>query len=85
MIYGNRVRLRGVERSDLPQFKEWLNDPDVIEGLALYRPLSMADEEQWFEALSKRDGAEKPLAIEIKDGDGWQHELLQPRVDQPVR
>lgn len=71
MIYGNRVRLRGVERSDLSQFKDWLNDPEVIEGLALYLPLSLADEEQWFEEVSKRDGAVKPLAIEIQDGEGW--------------
>jgi RimJ/RimL family protein N-acetyltransferase len=71
MIYGNRIRLRGVERSDLPHFKEWLNDPEIIEGLALYLPLSLEDEEQWFEGLSKRDAAEKPLCIEIKEGGGW--------------
>ena len=71
MIYGERIRLRGVERSDLPQFKEWLNDPEVIEGLGMYLPLSMSDEEQWFEGMSKRDPVEKPLAIDIRDDNGW--------------
>jgi RimJ/RimL family protein N-acetyltransferase len=71
MIYGERIRLRGVERSDLPQFQEWLNDPEVIEGLATYLPLSMADEEQWFEGMSKRDTVEKPMAIEVKEDNGW--------------
>jgi RimJ/RimL family protein N-acetyltransferase len=71
MIYGKHIRLRGVERSDIPQFYEWLNDPEVTEGLSLYLPLSMADEEKWFERIAQADQAEKPLAIELKEGDGW--------------
>jgi len=27
MITGKRIRLRAVERADLPQFVAWLNDP----------------------------------------------------------
>lgn len=71
MIYGKRVRLRGVERSDIPLFYEWLNDPEVTEGLSLYLPLSMDDEEKWFERVTHMEDHEKPLAIELKDGDGW--------------
>ncbi len=71
MIYGKRIRLRGIERGDIPQFQQWLNDPEVLEGLAIYLPLSMADEEQWFEELSKRDPVEKALAIDIKEGNDW--------------
>ena len=29
MIYGERIRLRRDERTDLPKFVEWLNDPEV--------------------------------------------------------
>jgi RimJ/RimL family protein N-acetyltransferase len=71
MIYGKRIRLRGVERNDLPKFYEWLNDPEVTQGLSLYLPLSMTDEEKWFEKIAGMEQMEKPLAIEIKDGDGW--------------
>ncbi len=71
MIYGKRIRLRGVERGDLPKFYEWLNDPEVIQGLSIHLPLSMAEEEKWFEKIAGMDQSEKPLAIEIKDGDGW--------------
>ncbi len=71
MIYGERVRLRAVERSDIPYFQAWLNDPEVTQGLALYLPLSILDEEKWLERISQEDPNEKPLAIEIKDGDGW--------------
>jgi RimJ/RimL family protein N-acetyltransferase len=71
MIYGKRIRLRGVERGDLPRFHEWINDPPVRDGLAVFLPLSMQDEESWFDKTAQREQAEKPLAIEIKDGDGW--------------
>jgi len=71
MIYGERLRLRAVERGDIPHFQAWLNDPEVTHGLALYLPLSTLDEEKWLERISQEDPHEKPLAIEIKDGDGW--------------
>ena len=72
MIPGKRVRLRAVERTVLPKSKEWLNDPEVMEGLSLYLPLSTTDMEKWFENVMQNDPAQRPLAIEILDGDSWQ-------------
>lgn len=69
VIYGKRVRLRAVERGDVGKFHEWVNDPEVTRGLALYLPMSMRDEETWFER--ERNPNEKPLAIEIRRGKGW--------------
>ena len=63
MICGNHIRLRGVERSDLPAFQKWLNDPEVTEGLSTYLPLSRIDEEQWLDGMSRMQPDEKPLAI----------------------
>ncbi len=71
MIYGERVRLRGVEREDLPHFVRWLNDPEVRRGLTLYRPLSLAEEEEWFRSLMKQPPDERSLAIEVREGDSW--------------
>ena len=71
MIYGKNIRLRGVERSDIQRFYEWLNDPEVTAGLSLYLPMSMTDEEKSFERLAQTPQDEKPLAIEIKDGETW--------------
>lgn len=71
IIYGERIRLRAVERDDLKKYHEWLNDPEVTRGLALYLPLSMVDEENWFDAMTKRDPNEKPFAIEIKKRKTW--------------
>jgi RimJ/RimL family protein N-acetyltransferase len=71
MLYGKRIRLRGNERSDLPKFVEWLNDPEVQRYLSMSLPISQAAEEQWFENMLKRPPEEQSLGIEIKDGEGW--------------
>jgi len=71
MLYGKRIRLRGNERSDLPKFIEWLNDPEVRRYLAMSMPISQATEEQWFENMLKRPPEEQSLGIEIKDGNAW--------------
>ena len=71
MIYGERVRLRATERDDVKKFYSWVNDPGVTRYLSLYLPMSTVDEENWFEAMNKRDQSEKTLVIEVRDGDGW--------------
>jgi RimJ/RimL family protein N-acetyltransferase len=71
MLVGNNLRLRAVERTDLPLFVQWLNDPEVTRNLLLYLPLSLAQEEDWFESLAKRPMEERPLAIEIHEAGSW--------------
>ncbi len=68
MIYGERVRLRAIERDDLQQYYAWVNDPEVTRNLGLYLPMSNRDEEGWFERVSQGDANERPLAIEMRDG-----------------
>ena len=71
MIYGERVRLRAIERSDLSKFVEWMNDPEVIAGLMISLPMSFAEEEGWYEGVLKHPAAERPYGIEIRKGDEW--------------
>ncbi len=55
MLFGNHVRLRAIEREDVPTFVRWFNDPEVREGLLMYTPMSRAEEERWFESRLGRD------------------------------
>jgi RimJ/RimL family protein N-acetyltransferase len=73
MIYSERIRLRGVEKEDLPNFVAWMNDPEVIEGLLVFWPMSSVDEARWLESLGGREQPEKPLAIDARDGEDWKH------------
>lgn len=71
MIYGERVRLRSIEREDLPRFVAWLNDPEVRENLLMQNPLSQAMEENWFESMLKLPVEEHPLMIEVRQDEAW--------------
>jgi RimJ/RimL family protein N-acetyltransferase len=71
VIHSERVRLRAAERADVEKFCVWINDPEVTRYLALYLPMSRADEDNWFESMTRRDQREKTLVIEVRDGNGW--------------
>ncbi len=64
MLFGERTRLRRVEREDLPRAVSWMNDPAVRENLLLVYPLSLHDEHEWFEAMLKREPATQPFIVE---------------------
>lgn len=66
MLEGKRVRLRAVERVDLPAFVKWINDPEVTQFLELSSPMSMEDEERWFANVVKSE--EKVFSIDTKEG-----------------
>jgi len=68
MLPGDRVRLRAIEREDIPRFLRWLNDPEVIHFLTIYIPMSRDEEERWFEQ-QLQDRSKKILAIETETGE----------------
>lgn len=67
MIQGQRTKLRAIEREDLSTFVRWFNDPEVRQYLAMYMPMSMAEEEKWFERQLE-DQDNRIFAIETEDG-----------------
>ena len=71
MILAERTRLRAAERNDLLQFVLWLNDPEVRAGLEMFMPLSLTEEERWYEQMLKAPSGEHVLVIEVKDPDAW--------------
>lgn len=71
MIIGERVRLRGMEKGDLPVFVRWFNDPEVRRNLMIVQPLSMGQEEKWYADMLAKPVEEQPLCIEIKQDEGW--------------
>lgn len=74
MITGKMVRLRAVEREDIPRFVRWLNDPEVIENLLTNSPLSHAMEEKWFDhQLEIPPTQGQVLAIEALSNGEWVH------------
>jgi diamine N-acetyltransferase len=70
MISGEKVRLRPIERDDLPRFVAWFSDPEVRRHLAVWLPFSLAQEERWFESRLEEieNQQEVLLAIETLEG-----------------
>ena len=71
MIINERIRLRATERDDLPMFVSWFNDPEVRTGLQMHLPMSLAEEEGWFEDMLKQSPETHPLVIEVQELDKW--------------
>jgi RimJ/RimL family protein N-acetyltransferase len=68
MILGKKVRLRAIERGDIPTFLEWINDPQVQRYLGRTPfPISFAEEEKWFER-QLTDEKSRIFAIETEKG-----------------
>jgi len=70
MIVGEKVRLRPIEREDLPQFVEWLSDPEMRRYLGMGLPFSLAQEERWFEDLQKRLQKQELVILTIEASEG---------------
>ncbi len=74
MANTSRIRLRPIEREDLPRFTAWFADVEVRQFLGRYLPMSMASEEKWFEEMLTRPEDERPMAIDLHAGEGtWRH------------
>jgi|WetSurMetagenome_2_1015567.scaffolds.fasta_scaffold277674_2 RimJ/RimL family protein N-acetyltransferase len=52
MLKGSQVILRPVQRSDIPSFLVWFNDPEITQYLTVYLPMTEMSEEKWVENLA---------------------------------
>ncbi len=76
MILGQRIRLRPIEKDDLPRFVKWIADEETRSFVSLYLPYSLVQEERWYEDnLTARE--EQAWAIDVQPPDTglgpWEH------------
>lgn len=67
---GDSVRLRPIERDDLPTYVAWFGDPEVRRHLDLYLPFSLAQEERWFESLQESLDKRETVLLAIETSEG---------------
>ena len=72
MLIGERVRLRALERMDIPTLLRWMNDPEVREGLLVFKPMSTMMEERWLEGLADRPD-DYVFGVEALIEGHWRH------------
>jgi len=70
MLKSKNVILRPVKRSDISYFLKWFNDPEVVQYLGLYLPMTEMGEEKFIEELgTTRARSDVILVIEAIEGD----------------
>jgi RimJ/RimL family protein N-acetyltransferase len=70
MLKGKNVLLRPIKRSDISYFLKWFNDPEVVQYLEMYLPMTEMSEEKFIEELSTtRTRSDVILVIEVIEGD----------------
>ncbi len=69
MLKGENVVLRPVRRSDLENFLKWFNDPEVIQYLMMYLPMTEMSEGKYIEELgTTRAKTQASFVIEVIEG-----------------
>ena len=69
MVSGEKVRIRALERTDIDNFMEWVNNRDITKYLLAFTvPVSRAFEEKWLEKMIYPSDTDKAFAIETLDG-----------------
>jgi RimJ/RimL family protein N-acetyltransferase len=69
MLKGKSVLLRPVKRSDISYFLKWFNDPEVIQYLGMYLPMTEMAEEKFIEELgTTRARTDALFVIEVIEG-----------------
>jgi RimJ/RimL family protein N-acetyltransferase len=69
MLKGKSVLLRPVKRSDISYFLKWFNDPEVVQYLEMYLPMTEMAEEKYIEELgTTRAKTDAVFLIEVIEG-----------------
>jgi diamine N-acetyltransferase len=72
--FGDKIRLRAVERRNLPRYVAWMADPALSENPAGQMPMCLAYEEHRYEENFKQPAEHRALAVDAKLGRGrWEH------------
>ena len=53
-LKGDRIGLRHPQKESIHAYLKWMNDLDVLQYILRIRPMSIAEEEEWFANLHKR-------------------------------
>ena len=65
MLQGQRVSLVAIEREHLPNYVRWFADREVTKYFGASLPMSLAQEEQWYERMLDDDSSIN-FAVELE-------------------
>lgn len=69
LVRGRRTFLRAAEREDVPTLVPWFNDHATTRFLSTRAPMSVAQEERWFDGMLERQGKDAWFFLICRLGD----------------
>jgi RimJ/RimL family protein N-acetyltransferase len=69
IVHGRRTFLRAAERVDVPKIVPWFNDRATTRFISARAPMSIAQEERWFEGMLERQGKDAWFFLICRLGD----------------
>jgi RimJ/RimL family protein N-acetyltransferase len=69
VVHGRRTFLRAAERSDIPAIVPWFNDYAISRFITTRAPMSMAQEERWYDSMLERQGTSAWFFLICRLGD----------------
>lgn len=70
LFSGKLVRIRAMEKTDLDNVMQWINNPEITQYLLAFTlPLSRAAEEKWLESATHHTESDKLFALETLSGE----------------
>jgi RimJ/RimL family protein N-acetyltransferase len=69
MLEGKQIKLGPIRREYIESFLKWFNDPEIIQYLVPFRPMTRMAEEEWLENIKNREDTIH-LSILIPHEDG---------------
>src|SRR5262245_10223627 len=66
-LIGDQIYLRPLEPGDARQMTPWVNDPEVTCNLLIYKPMSLHQEEEYLQKLTKDGAIALGIVLRISD------------------
>lgn len=73
MLEGERINLGPIKREYIEHYLKWFNDPEIIQYLLMYLPMTRVMEEEWFENLKNQNNDIYFAILIPKDTDAEKH------------
>jgi len=68
MLDGKNIRLGPLKKEYIPHYVRWFNNPEMVQYLGMIRPMTLENEEHWYENAIKNQNMVY-FAILLIDGD----------------
>lgn len=63
MLKGKHVGLRALEQDDLPQLREWRNNPELRKFFRETNEINTTNQQKWFDAVTDKNSIHKMFSI----------------------